>query len=36
MSRLYYEETESIKFGTLEKLCKALDCEITIIRDNRG
>ncbi|MCM3156119.1 hypothetical protein [Bacillus subtilis] len=25
-----------MKFGTLEKLCKALDCEITIIRDNRG
>ncbi|MDL2030924.1 hypothetical protein QNK06_06500 [Bacillus subtilis] len=25
-----------MKFGTLEKLCIALDCEITIIRDNRG
>lgn len=29
ISRLYYEETDGIKFDTLEKLCKALDCEIT-------
>ncbi|MEC1289064.1 helix-turn-helix transcriptional regulator [Bacillus mojavensis] len=29
ISRLYYEETDGIKFETLEKLCKALDCEIT-------
>lgn len=29
ISRLYFEETDGIKFDTLEKLCKALDCEIT-------
>ncbi|WP_265463541.1 helix-turn-helix domain-containing protein [Bacillus velezensis] len=29
ISRLYYEETDGIKFDTLEKLCKALECEIT-------
>ncbi|MCY8085100.1 helix-turn-helix transcriptional regulator [Bacillus inaquosorum] len=29
ITKLYYEETDGIKFDTLEKLCKALDCEIT-------
>ncbi|AUG35581.1 MULTISPECIES: helix-turn-helix domain-containing protein [Bacillus amyloliquefaciens group] len=29
ITKLYYEETDGIKFDTLEKLCKALECEIT-------
>ena len=28
LTKLYYEETDGIKFDTLEKLCTALDCEI--------
>lgn len=28
LSKLYKEETDGIKFDTLEKICKALDCEI--------
>lgn len=29
LSRLYNEETDGIKFDTLEKVCKALNCEIS-------
>ncbi len=29
LSRLYNEETDGIKFQTLELICKALDCQIT-------
>ncbi|MBG9689500.1 Cro/Cl family transcriptional regulator [Lysinibacillus sphaericus] len=29
LSRLYNEETDGIKFHTLELICKALDCQIT-------
>lgn len=29
LSRLYNEDTDGIKFQTLELICKALDCEIT-------
>ena len=29
ITKLYYEKTDGIKFETLEKLCDALDCEIT-------
>ena len=29
LSRLYNENTDGIKFQTLELICKALDCEIT-------
>lgn len=29
LSKLYKEETDGIKFETLEKVCKALDCEIS-------
>lgn len=28
LSKLYKEETDGIKFETLEKICKVLDCEI--------
>ncbi|MED1443022.1 helix-turn-helix transcriptional regulator [Aeribacillus composti] len=28
IAKLYNEETDGIKFDTLEKLCKALDCKI--------
>lgn len=28
LSKLYKEETDGIKFETLEKVCKALDCKI--------
>lgn len=28
LSKLYKEETDGIKFETLEKVCKALNCEI--------
>ncbi len=28
LSKLYNENTDGIKFETLEKICKALDCEI--------
>lgn len=28
ITRLYKEETDGIKFETLEKLCTSLDCEI--------
>jgi putative transcriptional regulator len=28
ITRLYKEETDGIKFDTLEKLCTSLDCEI--------
>ncbi|QRV11332.1 helix-turn-helix transcriptional regulator (plasmid) [Bacillus velezensis] len=28
ITKLYYEKTDGIKFDTLEKLCKALNCEI--------
>ncbi|EIL85360.1 helix-turn-helix transcriptional regulator [Bacillus altitudinis] len=28
ITRLYNEETDGIKFDTLEKICKALECEI--------
>ncbi|MFC0274095.1 helix-turn-helix domain-containing protein [Metabacillus herbersteinensis] len=28
ITKLYNEETDGIKFETLEKLCTALDCEI--------
>lgn len=28
ITRLYNEETDGIKFDTLEKVCKALECEI--------
>lgn len=28
LSKLYKEETDGIKFETLEKVCRALDCEI--------
>ncbi|MCY9056020.1 helix-turn-helix transcriptional regulator [Bacillus spizizenii] len=28
VARLYYEQTDGIKFDTLEKLCKALDCDL--------
>ncbi|AVM24332.1 helix-turn-helix domain-containing protein [Bacillus pumilus] len=28
ITRLYHEETDGIKFDTLEKICNALDCEI--------
>ncbi|WP_342441409.1 helix-turn-helix transcriptional regulator [Lysinibacillus sp. FSL K6-0075] len=29
LSRLYNEETDGIKFDTLEKVCKALNCDIS-------
>ncbi|WDV08180.1 MULTISPECIES: helix-turn-helix domain-containing protein [Lysinibacillus] len=29
LSRLYNEETDGIKFDTLEKICKALNCDIS-------
>lgn len=29
LSRLYNEETDGIKFQTLELICKALDCQIS-------
>ena len=29
LSALYYEEVSGIKFGTLEKLCAALDCSVS-------
>ncbi|MGX2959514.1 helix-turn-helix domain-containing protein [Peribacillus sp. JNUCC 23] len=29
ITKLYNEETDGIKFDTLDKLCEALDCEIT-------
>ncbi|MCY7911131.1 helix-turn-helix transcriptional regulator [Bacillus inaquosorum] len=29
IARLYYEQTDGIKFDTLEKLCKALNCGLT-------
>lgn len=28
LSKLYKEETDGVKFETLEKVCKALDCKI--------
>lgn len=28
LSKLYKEDTDGIKFETLEKVCKALDCKI--------
>lgn len=28
LSRLYNEDTDGIKFETLEKICKALDCKL--------
>ena len=28
LSKLYKEETDGIKFETLEKICKELDCNI--------
>ena len=38
ITKLYNEETDGIKFDTLEKLCVALDCKIEelieIIEDN--
>ncbi|WP_026562509.1 helix-turn-helix transcriptional regulator [Bacillus sp. J37] len=39
ITRLYKEETDGIKFETLEKLCTSLDCEIgellEIIKDSK-
>lgn len=39
LSKLYKEETDGIKFETLEKLCTALDCDISelleIVRDDK-
>lgn len=29
LTRLYNEETDGIKFDTLEKVCKALNCDIS-------
>lgn len=29
LSKLYNENTDGIKFDTLEKICKALNCEIS-------
>ncbi|WP_342530814.1 helix-turn-helix domain-containing protein [Lysinibacillus fusiformis] len=29
LSRLYNEDTDGIKFDTLEKVCKALNCDIS-------
>lgn len=29
ITKLYNEETDGIKFDTLDKLCKALDCEVS-------
>ncbi|MEC1757353.1 helix-turn-helix domain-containing protein [Schinkia azotoformans] len=29
ITRLYNEETDGIKFDTLEKICNALDCDIS-------
>ncbi|PCD83164.1 Cro/Cl family transcriptional regulator [Lysinibacillus fusiformis] len=29
LSKLYNENTDGIKFDTLEKICKALDCDIS-------
>lgn len=29
LSKLYNENTDGIKFDTLEKICKALHCEIS-------
>lgn len=29
ITKLYNEDTDGIKFETLEKICKALDCEIS-------
>lgn len=29
LSRLYNEDTDGIRFQTLESICKALDCKIT-------
>lgn len=28
LSRLYYDETDGIKFDTLNKLCAALNCSV--------
>jgi putative transcriptional regulator len=28
IAKLYNEETDGIKFDTLDKLCKALDCKV--------
>lgn len=39
ITRLYYEQTDGIKFDTLEKLCEALDCNLTdlleIVKDKQ-
>jgi len=39
LSKLYKEETDGIKFETLEKVCKALDCRIEdlleIVEENK-
>lgn len=29
ITRLYNEKTDGVKFDTLEKLCKALDCAVS-------
>lgn len=28
ITRLYYEQTNTISFNTMEKLCKALECKL--------
>jgi putative transcriptional regulator len=39
ITKLYYEKTDGIKFDTLEKLCNALECEISdlieIVKDKK-
>lgn len=31
LTRLYNDDTDGIKFDTLDKLCKALDCKVSDI-----
>ncbi len=28
ITRLYYDQTNTVSFNTLEKLCKALECKL--------
>lgn len=38
INALYHEKTERIEFGTLEKLCEVLECEVgdVLVREDRA